>query len=210
MAELEIIGSGISNYVWTCRIAATEKGVPYRLTDVWPHTPPVQAVHPLGKIPAMRHGEVELAESRAICGYIDRVFEGPALIPADPVAAARVEQWISLINTAIDPVCVRQYLGAYFFPGTPDNSPDRPRIEKALPAMEKHLALLARQCAGGHLAGAGFTLADAFLIPILFYLTKVPESGRMMAEAPALSGYLNHHLTRPSVAATMPPPMPAG
>jgi len=72
----------------------------------------------------MRHGDVMLFESKAICAYVDRAFDGPPLIPADAISAALVEQWISLINSAIDPVCVRQYLLAYFFPGTPDGAPD--------------------------------------------------------------------------------------
>jgi glutathione S-transferase len=42
-----------------------------------PHTPEIDAVHPLGKIPALRHGDVTLAESRAICFYIDHAFGGP-------------------------------------------------------------------------------------------------------------------------------------
>src|SRR6185312_10166640 len=98
-----------------------------------PHTPVVNSIHPLGKIPAMRHGDVSLCESRAICAYVDRMFEGPELMPADPVAAAQVEQWLSLVNTAIDPVWIRQYAAAYVFPGTPDKSPNRAAIEAALP-----------------------------------------------------------------------------
>ncbi len=208
MPELEIIGGAISNYVWTCRIAAIEKGVPYRLTEVWPHTPPVNAIHPLGKIPVMRHGEIELFESRAICAYIDRVFEGPALIPGDPVQTALAEQWISLINTSVDPVCMRQYVLGYAFPGTPDGSPDRPRIDRAMPALEKLLDVLARACAPGHLVGESFTLADAFLLPILHYTSSFPEGGRMVEARPELSGYLAHHRARPSVVATKPPPPP--
>jgi hypothetical protein len=30
-----------------------------------PHTPEIDAIHPVGKIPAMRHGDVVLAEPRA-------------------------------------------------------------------------------------------------------------------------------------------------
>jgi glutathione S-transferase len=31
MPELELIGAAPSNYVWVCRIALAEKGVPYKL-----------------------------------------------------------------------------------------------------------------------------------------------------------------------------------
>src|SRR5271169_4317490 len=112
MPELQIIGGPASNFVWVCRIVCAEKGVPYSLVSVMPHTPEVDAIHPLGKIPAMRHGDVTLCESRAICFYIDRVFPGPALTPADAVTAARVEQWVSIVNTSVDPVFLRQYFGA--------------------------------------------------------------------------------------------------
>lgn len=209
MPELEILGAPQSNFVWVCRIAAEEKGVPHTLTPAMPHSETVKAIQPTGKIPAMRHGTVVLGESKAICTYIDRAFPGPALIPADPAGAARVEQWVSIVNTFIDPVCVRQYLLGYFFPGTPDGSPNRAIIEPALPKMRDQLAMLeAAVAANGNLAGAEFSLADIALIPILFYMQKAPESAAMLAELPALSAYLKRHLERPSVRATIPPPLP--
>jgi glutathione S-transferase len=207
MPELEIIGVARSNYVWTCRIACAEKGVPYTLTRGFPQTPELLALHPFGKIPVLRHGDLLLCESKAICSYIDRAFPGPALIPADPVAGALVEQWVSLVNTTIDPVCMRRYLYAHVFPGTADGSPDRSAIAAALPAMQQQLALLDRKVAAtGHLVGDAFTLADANLVPILYYLAKLPEAGAMLAELPALAAYLARHLARPSMAATEPPP----
>ena len=118
MPELQIIGAPQSNYVWVARIACHEKGVPYTLVPVMPHTPEVDAVHPLGKIPALRHGDVTLAESRAICFYIDHAFDGPPLVSRDPAEGARTEQWISIVNTHFDVLVARPYVGAYFFPGT--------------------------------------------------------------------------------------------
>ena len=64
MSELQIIGVPQSNYVWVTRIACHEKGVSYRLLPVFPHTAEVDAVHPLGKIPALRHGDVTLSADR--------------------------------------------------------------------------------------------------------------------------------------------------
>ena len=148
MHDLHIIGGPASNYVWMVRIACAEKGVPYKLTPARPHSPEALAIHPLGKVPGLRHGDVELAESRAIMGYIDRVFDGPKLIPADPVAAARMEQWLSIVNTALDPVWMRQYLAAYIVPGTADGSPNRARIEQALPIMQKQMPIMDRALAG--------------------------------------------------------------
>ena len=208
MSELEIIGGPASNFVWVCRIACAEKGVPYKLTSVMPHTPEVVAIHPLGKIPAMRHGNVTLCESRAICSYIDGMFDGPPLTTADPLHAAQVEQWLSIVNTAIDPVWVRQYVAAYFFPGTPDGSPNRTAIEAALPKMEKQFAVMEAAVANGYLVGDTFTLADANLIPILFYISQFPESSALLAKSPNLTKYLKRHLARESVKQSMPQSLP--
>jgi glutathione S-transferase len=208
MPELQIIGAPQSNYVCTTRIACLEKGVPYTLVPAHPHSPEVDAIHPFGKIPVMRHGDVTLSESRAICYYIDHAFDGPPLAPRDPVAGARVEEWISLVNTTIDPLLMRQYLLAYFFPNTPDGGPDRAAIDAVVPRMEAHLALLDRAVARtGCLVGDGFTLADINLLPILFYMNKMPESSAMLRRATNLDAY-RRHMARPSAEETAPPPFP--
>ena len=209
MSDLQIIGAPASNFVWVTRIACAEKGVPYTLVPTPPHTPEVRAIHPFGKIPVMRHGAVTLCESRAICAYIERTFPAPALIPAEPAAAALVEQWLSLINTHVDPLLVRRYLRAYFFPDTADGSPDRKAIEAALPEMRAEFAVLdAAVSATGYLAGNSFTLADIDLLPILFYMNKMPESRRMLAESKHLQAYFERHMERPSVKGTFPEQLP--
>ena len=94
---------------------------------------------------------------------------------------AQTEQWISLVNTHIDPLLVRQYLAAISFRGTPDGQPDRAVIDAALPKMEPHFAVLDRAVAKtGHLVGESLTLADINLLPILFYMDKLPESRAML------------------------------
>jgi len=208
MADLEIIGGPASNFVWMCRIACAEKGVPYTLVPVMPHTPQVRAIHPLGKIPALRHGNVTIAESRAICSYIERTFDGPPLWPSDPVGVARIEQWISIINTAIDPVWVRQYVAAYFFPGTPDGSPNRAAIEAALPKMEAQFPVMDQAVASGYLVGDRFTLADADFMPILFYMSRLPESAALLRRHARLAAYFERHMTRPSVRDSAPQTLP--
>ena len=208
MAGLEIIGGPQSNFVWAVRIALAEKGVPYTLVDVMPHTADVDAVHPLGKIPVMRHGDFTLCESRAIVGYVDSVFPGPKLFPADPKVAARIEQWISLVSTAIDVTGFRPYVAGYIFPGTPDGKPDRARIEAAWPKLEHYLKLVDKAVASGHLVGNSFTLADAYLFPIVFYLRRMPESGQMIESAKSIVPYIERHWSRPSVRDTIPPPFP--
>jgi glutathione S-transferase len=209
MAKVEIIGVPQSNFVWVVRMVCQEKGVPYDLTPARPHSTEVDAIHPFGKIPAMRHGDVALCESKAIATYIDRSFNGPKVIPDDPRGAAETEKWISLINTQIDPIMVRQYLLNYVFPKTADGTPDRKAIDAALPAMQNQINVLDRAVStSGHLAGDGFTLADIDLLPILYYLQKYPEGEAMVNGAKNLTAYFAKHSERPCYKATIPPPIP--
>lgn len=209
MSKVQIIGVPQSTFVRTVRIAAEEKGVAYDLVPVPPHTPEVQAIHPFGKVPAMRHGDLALCESKAIATYFDRAFSGPRLIPEDAVAAARVEQWVSLMNTGFQ-FAIFPYLMGYIFPGTADGSPDRVRIDGALKAVEHTLSVIDRGVAKhGHLVGDSFTLADMAVLPTLYYLVGLPESGAMITARPALSAYIERHAERESVKATIPPPLSA-
>jgi glutathione S-transferase len=205
MADLQIIGGSPSNFVWVTRILCTEKGVPYQHVQALPHTPEVDAIHPFGKIPVMRHGDVTLCESRAICRYIDSVFDGPSLMPSDPVIAAQVEQWISIACTTLDPLWIRQYYAAYVLTARDGKEPDRARIDETVPKMAPHFAIMDRAVAKtGHLVGERFTLADAYLAPILFYMNSVPESRALMAQSPHLAAYLERHIDRPSVKGAKP------
>jgi glutathione S-transferase len=130
-------------------------------------------------------------------------------VPRDPVDGARTEEWVSLVNTHIDPLLVRQYLRAHFFPGTPDGSVDRAAIESALPKMEQHFKVLDRAVAKtGHLVSDTFTLADINLLPILFYMNKMPESSAMLRQSANLRAYFDRHIVRPSVQEAAPPPFP--
>lgn len=205
MAELQIIGTPHSNFTWTTRIVCAEKGVPYAHVQLRPHTPEVDSISPFGFIPVMRHGEVRLFESRAICTYIDRAFDGPSLVPADPVNAALTEQWIAAVSTSVDRLLMRQYVLKHATPGTPDGKPDRAAIDAALSDMPRQFGMLDRAVETGYLVGHAFTLADAYLVPILFFMTKLKESAEMLAKVKNLRSYLADHFDRPSIRNTAPP-----
>jgi glutathione S-transferase len=206
MPGLQIIGVPQSNYVWVVRMVCEEKGVPYEHTPDRPHTPTVDAIHPFGKVPVMRHGDVELCESKAIATYIDRVFDGPKVIPEDPKAAARVEQWVSLGNVEFDKVMIRQYVVGYAFPKEP-GKPDMAAIADAAQRMKPQIEVLDRAVAKtGYLACDSFTLADINILPMLFYVNRFEEGKAMLAGAKNLSAYMQRHFERPSFKKSMPPP----
>jgi len=205
MPTLEIIGLPQSNYVWAVRMACAEKGVPYQHKPERPHTPDVDAIHPFGKVPVMRHGDVTLCESKAIATYIDRVFDGPKLIPDEPQRAALVEQWVSLGNVEFDRLMIRQYVVGYVFPK--DGKPDMAAIGAAAEKMKPQVAVLDRAVAAtGYLAGDRFTLADINILPMLFYVNRFEEGKAILGAAKNLSAYMERHFARPSFKASAPPP----
>ena len=72
-----------------------EKGAPHRLAPLSPgeHRAAAHlARHPFARIPALDHDGFGLFETQAILRYIDRVVPTPALTPADPKVAARMDQ----------------------------------------------------------------------------------------------------------------------
>lgn len=206
MADIELIGVPQSTFVRTLRIAMEEKGVPYTLTPARPHTPDVDAIHPCGKIPVMRHGDFTLCESKAIATYIDKAFAGPRLFPDDARLCGLIEQWVSLINTAVQPA-IMPYLRGHFFSQRPDGTPDPQSIAAALPGVRSGIVLLDRAVAkSGHLAGDGFTYADMLLLPILAYLQVCPESRDAIGATTGLCRYFSTHAQRRSFVNTAPPP----
>jgi glutathione S-transferase len=209
MPTVELIGPAPSTYTRVARMVCEEKAIPYELKQSPPHSPDVDAIHPFGKVPVMRHGDFELCESKAIATYLDLSFPGPKLIPTEPRQAALTEQWVSLVNTRIDGTLVRTYLLNYIFPKGADGKPDRRVIDGVVPAVKDELDLLDRTVAkSGFLAGDSFTLADINVLPILAYLRNFPESGAAIRGSKSLSGYFDRLSARPSFQSTMPPPPP--
>ena len=187
MTRPEIIGSERSTYTRVVRMVCEEKGIDYDLTEALLGAAEIRALHPFGKMPVLRHGDLVLCESKAIATYLDRRFPGPAVFPSDPHLAALTEQWVSFVNTSVDRTLIRTYLFAYIVPKGPDGTPDR------------------AVAATGHLVGGEFSFADINLLPILFYIRQTPEGGEALAGAPHLSAYYDVHAARPCFARTVPP-----
>jgi glutathione S-transferase len=207
MTKPEIIGSNRSTYTWAVCMVCEEKAIDYTLTEVMRDAPELRAIHPFGKMPAMRHGDVALFESAAIAGYLDRGFDGPRLFPTDPRRLALTEQWVSFVNTVIDRTFVRTYLYAYI--ATADGKPDRAAIDRVMPDVRAQLAVLDKAVAGtGHLVDDIFTYADINLLVILDRLRLPPEGAQALADAPNVAAYLARHAVRPSFVRTAPPPTP--
>jgi glutathione S-transferase len=207
MLKPEIIGSLRSTYTRAVCMVCEEKGIDYVLTEQPLRAPEILALHPFGKMPVLRHGDVALCESKAIATYLDRRFPEPYVLPSDPRLAALTEQWVSLVNTVIDRTLIRTYLFAYIAPNTADGRPDRAAIEAVMPALRQQIGILDQAVAAtGYLVEDQFTFADINLLPILHRVGQLPEGAATLAATAHLALYYDRHASRPSFERTNPPP----
>ncbi len=195
---LEIIGHPRSNFVRAVRMVAHEKGVDYEHQVAMPHSDEVKALHPLGLIPAMRHDGLALFESQAIARYIDSQFDGPPLIPSEPKAAAPINQWIAAIASNVDQLILRQYVVVYAFQKDEDGNVPQDKIDSAVKRFPRMYAMLDSGVGDGYLGGDSFTMADCFLMPILFSAQNFPEGKSFLEQSPALKAYYDRIAQRPS------------
>jgi glutathione S-transferase len=80
------------------RITLIEKGIRWRsrvvdLEHMEQKSPWYLGLNPNGIVPTLQHGARVVWESNVITEYVDDVFPGPKLYPADPWERARAKMW---------------------------------------------------------------------------------------------------------------------
>ena len=107
-------------------------------------------------------GDFILWESNTICRYLAGRAGRSDLLPAEPQARARVEQWMDWQTTELHAAW------RYAFLAIVRNRPARPdpkAVAASVAAWNRHMEILERQLerTGAYAAGAEFTLADVAL-----------------------------------------------
>jgi len=191
-----------SSYLWTAMHVADEKGVSYELHSFEAGSPEHLKLHPFGKMPVLQHGDVVLYESLAIAHYLDRAFAGPPLQPDDALGQANVLRWISIVNSYVFPVMNRFMKERIVRPAW-GVEPDEAFIQGARAPLTLQVRLIAEAVSkGGFLAADRVTLADSFLLPNLLFFALTPEGRWLLDGAPAVRGWLERMLARPSYASS--------
>jgi len=184
-----------------------EKGAPYRFARVVPGTLRSSehlARHPFGRVPVLEHGDFRLYETAAIVRYLDRVLPGPALTPADPRAAARMDQLMNvndwyLFQGPANVIGFQRIVGPRLLGLTTDEQ----AIAAVLPKAQVVLDELARELGGAaYFAGEQLTLADLMLAPQLEFLSQTPEWAPLTARSANLNAWLARMAARASMRAT--------
>jgi glutathione S-transferase len=201
MATIEIFGPSFSTFTRATRLAAVEKGVDHKLTPLQFGSDELLAVHPFGRIPAMRHGDVVLHETFAIARYIDEVFDGPALQPDDATERAKMTQWVCAISDYYDRSIIRRYVLPNLGFAQVSQEDQKTGFEDAkryLKIADEHLTHQ------DFFVGDDATIADLFLTPIIFWFQRAPNGAEVLRVLPALNGWFRRMQERPSYQATIP------
>ena len=204
-----LYGHPISVYTRSARLALEEKGVPYTLEVLGPATiksPEHLAAHPFGKMPYLRHDGGWIYETLAILDYVDGVFDGPRLRPADPVAAARMSQLVQVVHNYVVPAwgggIIRHRLIGPLLRGS---VPDEAAIAEGLP-QAIHCAAVLDGLIGdtAFLAADHPSFADLMLAPLYYSVSQTPESASVLAPFARLGGWWGRMCKRSSIEATRP------
>ena len=184
-----------------------EKGAAYRLAPLpagGHRSPEHLARHPFGRVPVLEHEGFSLYETQAILRYLERIAPCPSLTPADPKAAARMDQLMNvndwyLFQGVGDVIGFQRIVGPRLMGLTPDEK----AIEAAMPKAGAVFAELARLLAeNSWFAGDTMSLADLLLAPHIEFLTSTPEWARLGAPHANIVAWLARMEARPSMQAT--------
>jgi glutathione S-transferase len=121
-----------------------------------------EALNPNRLVPVIVDGDFVLWESNTICRYLAGREGRTDLLPAEPRARARVEQWMDWQTTQLN------IAWRYAFMSIVRHSPahgDAQAVAASIADWHRHMRILERQleATGGHAADARFTLADVAL-----------------------------------------------
>ena len=157
-----------SPFVWRVWLALEHKGIAYaatRLSIMDMKSDAYLALNPRGRVPVLLHEGRALYESTAMLDYLEEVFEGPSLWPADPFERFRARRIVLEASSERFPQ-TRRFSRQTIF--DLDKTPDEAVVAEAKEASARELGRLET------LEGP-VTAADFATYPILAFLKRIDE-----------------------------------
>lgn len=205
--SLVLLGGSVSPFVRKVRVVLEEKGLPYQHEQVNPFAPPpgYREISPLGRIPALKDGDVALADSSVICAYLEKKYPTPALYPTEALDYARalwIEEFmdggvVPATGMAIFfPLVLKPLFGGKAEPEEADVAAAEEAWREKIPPL---LEYLEKQLGDREwFVGDGLTIADVSVAAIFVNLRHAgfaPERKRF----PKLRAFLERMWSRPSL-----------
>jgi glutathione S-transferase len=163
---LKIYGVPISVHTRKVIVVALAKGLEFEVVPVVPvipGNPPAnwRELSPTGKIPALNDGDFTVADSAAICAYLERIHPAQPVYPSAPrdfATALSLEQYAgALFRDVVHPL----FQETFVFPRIQQVATNQKRIDKVLnEAVPEMFGFLDGAICGDYLVGDHATVAD--------------------------------------------------
>ena len=150
--------------------------------------PEYLAINPMGKVPAIKHGDALVAEQGAVFLYLADLFPAAGLAPpiGDPLRGPYL-RWLFFYGSSFEPAIVDRAMKRE--PAAPSTSP--------YGDYDTMLSTLTGQLAQGpHLLGERFSAADVLWGTALAWTTMF----KLVPDLPVIRAYIDRVAARPAVA----------
>ena len=201
---LRIYGVPISVHTRKAIVVALAKALPFEVVPVVPVVPgnPPQnwrEISPTGLIPALADGDFTVADSAAVCAYLERLAPSPSLYPREAQAQARALSLEQYAGTLFREVVHPLFHETFVHPKVRGVPTDQARVHDVLTyALPQHFGYLDREAAGGLFCGAALTVADIAVASNLVTLQYIGFDPRW-DEFPALALHFERVLAHPAM-----------
>ncbi|MBN1611190.1 MAG: glutathione S-transferase family protein [Polyangiaceae bacterium] len=159
-------------------------------------TPDYLALNPMGKVPSLIDGDVELWESNAINWYIAEKHPEAGLLPTSVDGRARVQRWLFFQAAHVSPACMSVCCSTNArFQGFWGVVGDAQTEEKGRRELARYLPVLEAALAHRDWLEGDFSLADIAFAPHLWFLV---EGGFDLSATRAVQYWLTRLVSRPA------------
>lgn len=159
---LKLYGFAASNYFNMVKLALLEKQLPFEMIPLHGcQNPEVLAISARGKVPILQTERGFISETDVILGYLEEVYPGHSLMPADPFERAQVWTLAKEIELYIE-LPARTCYVEVFFGGRP--TPDALKAKARRDLLKGFAALKQRAQFSPYVAGGSFTVADLYFL----------------------------------------------
>jgi glutathione S-transferase len=162
--SLILYGASLSPFVRKVRACLLEKKLDYTMELILPRNQPdwYFAINPLGRIPALRDGELDLCDSAVICAYLENKHPHTlSLCGTDAMERARITWFEKYADYEVAPLTTFTVFFNRALAKGMGSSCDEVAVQKALSKLVRHYDYLEQQLADNdYFVGNRFTLAD--------------------------------------------------
>jgi glutathione S-transferase len=169
-----------------------EIGQPYR-TELLEYgttmkAPAYLAINPMGKVPAIRHGDTVVTEAAAICAYLADAFPGARLAPpSDDRRRGPYYRWLFFGAGPLEAAWTNKGMG-FVVPPERERMAGYGRLETVIAALEQAVSRTE------YVVGDSFTAADVYIGSGLSFGMQFG----MIEKRPAFERYCQHLSARPA------------